>query len=102
VPAELAGLAVGPCTIGFRALHLGLAPQTDASVAMPAEVQVSEITGSESYIHVLCGGVRWVLLASGIHNFAPGTRIEVHLDTRHILVFDPAGRTVTPDRPMAA
>jgi glycerol transport system ATP-binding protein len=102
VPAKLAGIADGPCTIGFRAHHLGLAPQTPASVAMQADVQVSEITGSESYIHVLSGGVRWVLLAPGIHNLDPGARIVVHLDTRHILVFDPAGRVVTPAEPMAA
>jgi glycerol transport system ATP-binding protein len=102
VPAKLAGIADGPCTIGFRAHHLGLVPQTQASVAMQAEVQVSEITGSESYIHVLSGGVRWVLLAPGIHNFDPGARIVVHLDTRHILVFDPDGRVVAPAEPMAA
>jgi glycerol transport system ATP-binding protein len=102
VPAKLAGIADGPCTIGFRAHHLGLAPQTPASVAMQADVQVSEITGSESYIHVLSGGVRWVLLAPGIHNLDPGARIVVHLDTRHLLVFDPAGRVVTPAEPMAA
>ncbi len=102
VPAELGAVADGPCTIGFRAHHLGLTAQGPASVTMPAEVQVSEITGSESYIHVLCGGARWVLLAPGVHNFEPGARIHVHLDTRHILVFDPAGLAVTPAPPIAA
>jgi glycerol transport system ATP-binding protein len=102
VPPGLAGIADEPYTLGFRAHHLGLRPQTETAVAMTAEVEVSEITGSESYIHVRHGGGRWVLLAGGVHNLDPGARIPVHLDTRHILVFDATGLAVAHDPALAA
>jgi glycerol transport system ATP-binding protein len=102
VPPGLTGIADEAYTIGFRAHHLGLRPQTETAVAMTAEVQVSEITGSESYIHVRHGDVRWVLLAGGVHNLEPGARIPVHLDTRHILVFDAGGLAVAHDPALAA
>ena len=102
VPAPLAGLPDGPYTLGFRAHHLSLRPQTPAAVALPSRVEVTEITGSESYVHLTHAGSRWVMLTSGIHNLDPGAAVEAHLDTRHIMVFDPSGQAVGLDRRLAA
>jgi glycerol transport system ATP-binding protein len=102
VPDTLAGIADGPYTLGFRAHHLGLRPQTPAAVPLDASVDVTEITGSESYIHVTHAGRRWVMLVHGVHNLDPGAAITAHLDTRHILVFDAAGISVALDRSLAA
>jgi glycerol transport system ATP-binding protein len=44
------------------------------AVALPATVAVTEITGSESYIHMNHAGSRWVMLTQGIHNLDPGRR----------------------------
>jgi glycerol transport system ATP-binding protein len=103
VPAgALAALPDGRYTLGVRAHHLGLRPQTPEAVAIPAIVEVSEITGSESYIHVRHGRSRWVMLAHGIHNLDPETAVSAHIDVRHILVFDAAGRAVTDTPALAA
>jgi glycerol transport system ATP-binding protein len=50
-------------------------------------VMVTEITGSESFIHLAYGGDRWVMLTKGVHDLAPGTGMVVYLDTRHLLAF---------------
>jgi len=87
VPADLDGLADGALTIGFRPHHLSPAPQSIATAALQATVAVTEITGSESFVHLAYGRDRWVMLAKGVHDFAPDTKMMVYLDTRHLLAF---------------
>ncbi len=60
---------------------------------------MTEITGSESFIHLQFADARWVLLAHGIQTFEADEMLEVHLDPRHIMVFDQSGRSVTADLP---
>ncbi|MBW9117216.1 ABC transporter ATP-binding protein [Rhizobium cauense] len=94
VPAHLAGMADGPVTIAFHPHHLGLSPQTPAAARLQARTQVSEITGSESFVHLDFDGVRWVMLAHGIHNIDPDTEVDIYLDTRHVMAFGTDGRAI--------
>jgi glycerol transport system ATP-binding protein len=85
-------------TIAFRPHHLYLSPPTDSAIAIKAKVAVTEITGSESYVHLDVTGVRWVLLASGIHNFDVHETIEIYLEPRDFYVFDSDNTlVVTPE-----
>ena len=102
VPGHLAGLPEGRYTLAHRPHHLSLAPRGPASAPLRARVTVTEITGSESFVHLDHAGESWTLLAPGIHDIDEGTPIEVHLDTRHLLVFDEAGRAVRGGERMAA
>ena len=68
-------MADGAATIAFHPHHLALAAQTQASPKLIAKTQISEITGSESFVHVDFNGVRWVMLAHGIHDIDPDTEI---------------------------
>lgn len=95
VPDRLSGAADGDYTIGFRPHHLALSPPNQDAVAVEAIVSVTEITGSESFVHLDFGDAHWVMLAHGIHQFEGGQRIEVFIDTRHLLVFDHAGRAAS-------
>ncbi len=53
------------------------------------------MTGSESYIHLdIAGGIRWVLLAKGIHDFDVGESIEIFLDPIYCYVFDHSEKLV--------
>jgi ABC-type sugar transport system ATPase subunit len=81
---SLARFADGPCTIGFRAHHLALKPQAADAAPLAAKVRVTEITGSESFVHLDHAGRGFVLLAHGIHPLDAGEEIEVWLDTAHI------------------
>ena len=95
VPDALAGVADGAYTIGFRPHHLSLRRQHADAVSLPARVLVTEITGSESFIHLGFADERWVMLAPGVHHLDADDRLDVFVDTRHLLVFDAGGRSVT-------
>ena len=86
-----AGLPDGPCTIGFRPNHLFLMRPGADSVAMTAKVAITEITGSESFVHVDFAGARWVALAHGVHDLDIGQPVELYLDPNRFFVFDHAG-----------
>jgi glycerol transport system ATP-binding protein len=84
------GLPDGAYTLGFRAHHLALAQ----NAGIPARVRSSEITGSESYIHLDVGPARWVSLLHGVHSLEAGGEVHVVIDTSRLLIFDEAGRAV--------
>jgi glycerol transport system ATP-binding protein len=88
----LAGVPDGDYTVGFRAHHLSLEPSGGEEIAIPAAVSVSEITGSESYVHLDAGAHRFVSLVPGVRRFEPGSPITAYLDPRHLFLFDSAGR----------
>ena len=98
VPGQLLQLPDDDYTIAFRPHHLYLQPSSDSAIAVKARVAVTEITGSESYVHIDVAGGRWVLLAPGIHNFDVNETIEVFMEPRQFYVFDRSDSlVVTPE-----
>ncbi|WP_300302670.1 ABC transporter ATP-binding protein [Ferrovibrio sp.] len=99
----LRSLPEGDYTIGFRAQHLLLDRPRGDCLALTAIVAVSEITGSESYVHVDIGEQRWVALASGVRRYEPGQKIDIFLDPRRLFAFAADGRiAATADQALAA
>jgi len=98
VPDRYAGLADGRCTIAVRPHHLLLGP-AEGTASLSATVSVTEITGSESFVHVECAGAPWIVLAHGIHDPDPGTDLSVHVRLDRLYVFDTQGRAV-PSAPV--
>ncbi len=96
VPKGYWTLEDGAYTIGFRAHHLKMSSpaETTKNEPLKAVVLITEITGSESFVHVNCTGQNWVMIARGVHNYDPGDAIELFIDTRHLLVFDAEGTTI--------
>jgi glycerol transport system ATP-binding protein len=94
VPAHLSAMADGPVTVAFHPHHLGLSAQTPGASRLKARTQLAEITGSESFVYLDYDGVRWVMLAHGIHDIDPDTDIDVFLDARHLMAFDTDGRAI--------
>lgn len=88
----LAGLSDGDYRLGFRAYQLGLRAPAGAGLHFDGKVIVSEIAGSESFVHLECSGGRWVALAPGVHRLEPGTPISASIDPAAVFVFDSAGR----------
>jgi glycerol transport system ATP-binding protein len=96
-------LADGAYTIGCRAHHVALGETVGDAIRLHGTVSVSEITGSESFIHVNVSGMPIVALAEGVRKFDPGTPITLDLDPRLLFVFDAAGRLVgAPSQAAAA
>ena len=94
VPSHLAAIAHGPVTVGFQPHHLYLQRNDHATTALSATTLVSEIAGSESFIHLNFAGARWVMLAHGIHDIDPDHALEVFIDTRHLMAFGSDGRAL--------
>jgi len=92
-----AGLPDGRYLAGFRANHLHLrAPSADA-IAFPVIVSVTELTGSETFLHVSHDGAdRWVALVEGVHDMPAGVALTLWLDPRHVYLFAEDGRLATP------
>jgi len=91
----------GAHTLAFRAHHLRLERRTPDAHAYTLEVLSTEITGSETYVHLRYGDHRWVMLTHGVRNFAPGSQQEVYLEPADVLTFHADGSAMT-SRPKAA
>ncbi|MCG5485955.1 MULTISPECIES: ABC transporter ATP-binding protein [Sinorhizobium] len=94
VPAHLRSLGDGPCTVAFQPHHLSFGQPNGSDEPLTVKTAISEITGSESFIHVAFAGARWVMLAPGIHEIEPDATLNVFVDTRHLMAFGPDGRAV--------
>ncbi|GAB0115929.1 ABC transporter ATP-binding protein [Acidisoma sp. 7E03] len=105
IPAEtlLPDLADGIYRIGFRVEDATIAPVSGAPLAFPGTVAVTEISGSESFVHLTLGFATWVSLVLGVHEWQPGQAAEIRIDPAHIFVFDEHGGLVrAPGRDVAA
>ena len=102
VPGDLAGIADTSYTIGFQPHHLSLERANEAAVPVRAKVSMTEITGSETFVHLDFADVRWVMLTHGIRMLEPDQTIEVFIDPRHIMVFDADGHSAGRAPKMAA
>jgi glycerol transport system ATP-binding protein len=90
-----AGLDNGQYRVGFRAHQLELANGQPGRHVFPATVTVTEITGSESFVHMTRDDLNWVAVLQGVHEFEPGDALEAVLDPDNVFVFDnPGGRLV--------
>jgi glycerol transport system ATP-binding protein len=97
-PADgpFAALPDGRYMAGFRANHLHLNTHSGRAVEFRCRLGVSEITGSETFLHLDHGADRWVGLIHGVHDLAPGAEVSVWLDPAHVYVFDAEGRLAAP------
>jgi glycerol transport system ATP-binding protein len=90
-----AGLENGEYRIGFRAHQLELANGQPGRHVFPAIVTVTEITGSESFVHMTREDLNWVAVLHGVHEFEPGHALDAVLDPDNVFVFETAtGRLV--------
>ncbi len=96
VGAADAALADGAYTLGLRPHHVSLQADAAHVAGVPVTVGTSEITGSETYIHVTTGEGAgaprsWVVLTHGVHRLTPGDALTVHLDPSRYYLFDGSG-----------
>lgn len=94
VPAYLKDVQDGPVTIAFHPHHISFQPTGENARKLTAKTEISEIAGSESFVHMSYAGERWVMLEPGVHDIAPNETVDVYVDSRHLLAFGPDGRTL--------
>jgi len=94
VSGDLTGLPDGPYTAGFRPNHLEIAPHVDDALRFETTLCVTELTGSETFVHLDYDGARWVGLIHGVHDLPLNHPLSVWLDPRHVYIFGQDGRLV--------
>ena len=86
--------ADGAYRVGFRAHQLEVANGIAGRHAFHATVTVTEITGSESFVHLNRDASNWVAVLQGVHEYEPGHVLDAVLDPDNVFVFDAADRLV--------
>ena len=84
-PEAVASRADGTYKIGLRPHHL---VPVGEGVQVEGEVQISEISGSESIVRVNVEGNNWVSEAHGIHSYEFGQKAPFYFDSTRCLYFD--------------
>ncbi|XOZ33136.1 ABC transporter ATP-binding protein [Halomonadaceae bacterium KBTZ08] len=85
---DLAKLPPGDYWFGIRPSHTALAPINDDDLEMAMEVELSEISGSETFMHVQNRHFEMVLQLLGVHRYEEGAPIKVYLPINKLFVFD--------------
>ncbi len=88
---HLRGLPPGRYQFGVRAGHLSIERRTGHDVAVPGEVELAEISGSETFVHVHHSGVSWVVQQAGVHTYALGEPVRIHIDPARLYAFGEDG-----------
>src|SRR3954463_16625908 len=96
-----AGLADGAYRVGFRAHQLEVANGVAGRHAFSATVTVTEITGSESFVHLHRDSQNWVAVLHGVHEYEPGVTLDAALDPDNLFVFDAVDRLVAAPKDIA-
>ncbi|WYK06005.1 ABC transporter ATP-binding protein [Cereibacter sphaeroides f. sp. denitrificans] len=96
-PAEgaLALIPDGDYLAGFRANHLHMNVHSGSALEFRCRLGVSEITGSETFLHLTHGSDRWVALVHGVHDLPPG-EVSLWLDPAHVYLFGSDGDLAAP------
>ncbi|MFO7995355.1 MAG: ABC transporter ATP-binding protein [Marinobacter sp.] len=92
--ADLASLEPGPYTFGVRPSHIGLVPHADDDLEVSVTVDLAEISGSETFLHVHSESFELVLHLQGIYQYRPDEQIKVYFPTHKLYAFAPDGRTI--------
>ena len=61
-------------TLGVRANHLSIHRHGEGDLAVDATVELAEISGSETFVHVSNGDLHWVVQEEGVHEHALASR----------------------------
>jgi glycerol transport system ATP-binding protein len=100
---HMAGLSEGTYLFGVRSNHLSLSRTEDTDIEIRSTVALSEINGSETFIHVNYADTRLVIQETGIHKMKIGSRITVCVNPSRFFVYDEAGSLVaSPSNGVAA
>ncbi len=87
----LPGVAQGSAvTVGLRASALRVAPQP-GDLSLPGRVELAEISGSDTYVHVETAVGELVAQLTGVHVFTLGEAVSLHLSPAQAHVFDGRG-----------
>jgi glycerol transport system ATP-binding protein len=89
--------AGGALIVGVRAGALRVRHR-DGDVAIDGRVELAEISGSDTFVHVATPLGELVAQLAGVHDIALGAAVVLYLDPRHVHVFDAEGALLLAPR----
>ena len=104
LPSHMQALPPGSYQVGVRANHAEVGAGHASGLAVPATVQLAEISGSETFLHVDHEepggrGFRLVAQLEGVRSYALGEPVTLYLDPARLFAFGPDGRlAASPSR----
>ena len=90
LPAQRRTTGFQALTLGVRASALRVAPR-GADLALPGTVELAEISGSDTFVHVATPIGELVAQLPGVHGFTLGSTLNLYLDPAQAFVFDARG-----------
>ncbi|MEM8918435.1 MAG: ABC transporter ATP-binding protein [Pseudomonadota bacterium] len=88
VDDRMASLPDGEYQAGFRAHHLEIGDGGSHAIKFEANLIVTELTGSDTFVHLDAEGKRWIGLVSGLQDFEIGQALNISLRTENVFYFD--------------
>lgn len=94
VPSFMSGLTPGDYTFGIRASQLSLKCKDAECESIRGEIGLTEINGSETFVHFNYGEDSLVVQENGVHAFEVGNKISVYVQPEAFYVFNSTGDLV--------
>jgi len=88
---HMAQLGPGSYRFGVRSSHLTLMKSSGGEAAFGAVVDLAEISGSETFIHVTYAGAQIVAQQEGVHTLRLGQPVTLYVDPSRLFVFEAEG-----------
>lgn len=98
-PTTMKSQPDGQYMLAVRPHHLTLDAGEGHHVALDGEVQITEISGSQSLIHMEMSGNNWISESGGVHPFKVNDAARVYLQLDHCLYFHSDGQAIDSARP---
>ncbi|MEO1439442.1 MAG: TOBE domain-containing protein, partial [Chloroflexota bacterium] len=87
-----ADLADGQYTLGVRAHHLSTTPSANGmanrELALDATVELAEIVGSDTTLHMQHGDFEFIALTQDFRRFELDEKIKIYVNPKRVHVFD--------------
>jgi len=87
-------------TLGIRAAALRV-EEKSGDMAISGQVQLAEISGTDTFVHFHCALGEWVMQKTGVHFFELGARLTFYFDPSEAYVFAPDGALLSAPLSMA-
>jgi glycerol transport system ATP-binding protein len=87
-------LPEGPCLVGVRAHHVRLESPEDRHCAVDASLDLAEVVGSDTELHLSRDGLPIIALANSVRRFDPGDMVRVFIDPSSCFIFDASTRAL--------
>jgi len=91
---DLQDIAEGEYRFGVRPSHIGLVPSNDDDLELAVTVELAEISGSETFLHVSNEQFVLVLHLPGVHEYAVDSSILIYIPTHKLFVFSADGQLI--------